>query len=109
MWPSDCWVTAYVALEQKSLETPELDEQECTQKVMILPGPTKKWQIERIKRWRIRQILLYILRVYVKVILSIRILEILFRLLGCIRFPMILKISLYSLGYTLRVFYLEKK
>ena len=25
MWPSDCWVTAYVALEQKSLETPGLD------------------------------------------------------------------------------------
>ena len=24
MWPSDCWVTAYVALEQKSLETPGL-------------------------------------------------------------------------------------
>jgi len=26
MWPSDCWVTAYVALEQKSLETPALKE-----------------------------------------------------------------------------------
>jgi len=30
-------------------------------------------------------------------------------LIRCIRFPMILKISLYSLGYTLKVFYLEKK
>ena len=26
MWPSDCWVTAYVALEQKSLETPDLEQ-----------------------------------------------------------------------------------
>jgi len=26
MWPSDCWVTAYVALEQKSLETPALSD-----------------------------------------------------------------------------------
>jgi len=26
MWPSDCWVTAYVALEQKSLETPVLNK-----------------------------------------------------------------------------------
>jgi len=26
MGPSDCWVTAYVALEQKSLETPGQDD-----------------------------------------------------------------------------------
>ena len=26
----------------------ELDEQKCTQKIGILPGPTKKWRIKRI-------------------------------------------------------------
>ena len=33
---------------QKSLRTTELDEQKCTQKIGILPGPTKKWRIKRI-------------------------------------------------------------
>jgi len=26
----------------------ELDERKCTQKIGILPGPTKKWRIKRI-------------------------------------------------------------
>jgi len=44
------------------LDDGELDEQKCTQKIGILPGPTKKWRIKRIdefKRWRIRRVLLY--------------------------------------------------
>jgi len=30
------------------LDDGELDEQKCTQKIGILPGPTKTWRIKRI-------------------------------------------------------------
>jgi len=30
------------------LDDGELDEQKCTQKIGILPGPTKEWRIKRI-------------------------------------------------------------
>jgi len=30
------------------LDDGELDKQKCTQKIGILPGPTKKWWIKRI-------------------------------------------------------------
>jgi len=36
------------ALAKKRLGNTELDEQKCTQKIGILPGPTKKWRIKRI-------------------------------------------------------------
>jgi len=38
MWPT----------EQGESETPELDEQKCTQKIGIPPEPTKKQRIKRI-------------------------------------------------------------
>jgi len=30
------------------LDDGELDERKCTQKIGILPGPTKEWRIKRI-------------------------------------------------------------
>ena len=35
-------------LRNTELDDGELDEQKCTQKIEILPGPTKKWRIKRI-------------------------------------------------------------
>jgi len=38
------------------LDDGELDEQKCTQKIGILPGPTKKWRIRRVllyNGWRL--------------------------------------------------------
>jgi len=40
--PADTYKIANLAHHSKSLGTAELDEQKCSQKIGILPGPTKK-------------------------------------------------------------------